>query len=158
MLSSAILLLKLCIVWSGPFSDVSYSCVVYVYNDCPQMNQSHQSHHSRTGLTSHLFYACDASSSFYFSFFYVLILTMMRNMTNQMVGDQGLISILVHDFRTSMLKYVLIKLFLFESEYHQYFCAPRYVSFSVRLFESYLVESQYFSCFPALYDLAVTFL
>ena len=31
---------------------------------------------------------------------------------------------LVCAFRTSMLKYVLIKSFLFESEYHQYFCAP----------------------------------
>ena len=57
MLSSAILPLKLCIIWSDPFSDVSYFCVVYVYNDCPRMNQSHQSHHSRTGLTSHIFYA-----------------------------------------------------------------------------------------------------
>ena len=33
------------------------------------MNQSHQSHHSRTGLTSHLFYACDAFSYLYVSFF-----------------------------------------------------------------------------------------
>ena len=54
MLSSAILPLKLRIIWSVPFSDVSYFCVVYVYNDCPQMNQSHQSHHSRTGQTSHI--------------------------------------------------------------------------------------------------------
>ena len=34
------------------------------------MNQSHQSHHSRTGLTRHLLYDYDAFSSFYFSFFF----------------------------------------------------------------------------------------
>ena len=64
MMLSATLPFKLRIIWSGPFPDVSYSCVVYVYNDCPQTNQSHQSHHSRTVLTSHLFYAYDAFSSF----------------------------------------------------------------------------------------------
>ena len=155
MLSSAILPLKLCIVWSDPLSDVSYFCVVYVYNDCPQMNQSHQSHHSRTGLTSHLFYAYDAFSSFYFSFFYVPSQTMMTNLTNQMVADPGLI---LFSIRAFMLKWVLVESFLFESEYHQYFFPPRYFPFSVRLFESYLVKSQFFSYFPALYDLAVTFL
>ena len=54
MLSSAILPLKLRIVWSDPFSNVYCSCVVYVYNDCHLMSRSHQNHHSRTGLTSHL--------------------------------------------------------------------------------------------------------
>ena len=156
MLSSAILPLKLRIIWSGTFSDVSYLCVVYVYNDCPQMNQSHQIHHSRTGLTSHIIYAYDAFSSFYFSFFYVLSLTMMTNMTKQMVADHGLSSLSVCALRTSMLNFVLIESFLFESEYHQYFCAPRYFSFSVRLFESYLVESHFLSYFPALYDTNLT--
>ena len=83
---------------------------------------------------------------------------MMMNLTNQMVADQGLISLTVRAFRTSMLNYVLIESFLFESEYHQYFRAPQYFPFSVRLFESHLVESQFISYFPALYDLAVTFL
>ena len=96
-----------------------------------------------TGLTSHIFCAYDAFSSFYFSFFYVLGLTMMKNMTNHMVADQGLSSLLVRALRTSMLNYVLIESFLFNSEYHQYFRAPRYFSFSDRLFESYLVESQF---------------
>ena len=82
----------------------------------------------------------------------------MTNLKNQMVSDQGMSSLLVRDLHTSMLNYVLIESFLFESEYHQYFRAPRYFSFSVRLFESYLVESQFISYFPALYDLAVTFL
>ena len=81
------------------------------------MNQSHQTHHSRMGLMSHLFYACDAFSYFYFSFFYVLSLTMMTNLMNQMVADQGLISLSVRDFRTSMLNYVLIESFLSQSEY-----------------------------------------
>ena len=107
------------------------------------MNQSHQSHYSRTDLTSHLFYAYDAFYSFYFSFFYVPSLTMMKNLTNQMVADQGLSSLSVRAFLTSMVNYVLIESFLFESEYHQYFRAPRYFPFSVRLFESYLVESQF---------------
>ena len=108
MLSSAILPLKLRIIGSDPFFDVSYSCVVYVYNDCPQTNQSHHSQHSRTGMTSHLFYAYDAFSYFYFSIFYVLSLTMMTNLTYQMVADQGLSSPSVRAFRTSMLNYVLI--------------------------------------------------
>ena len=34
---------------------------------------------------------------------------------------------------------------------------PLPISFSVRLFESYLVESQFLSYFPALYDIALTF-
>ena len=80
----------------------------------------------------------------------------MKNTTNQMVADPGLISLLVRAFSNLMLKLVLIESFLFELEYHQYFCALPF-SFSVRLFESYLVESQYSSCFPALYDLAVIF-
>ena len=68
---------------------------------------------------------------------------MMTNLTNQMVADQGLSLLSVRALRTSMLNYVLIKSFLFDLEYHRYFRAPRYFSFSVRLFESYLVESQF---------------
>ena len=105
--------LKLCIILSGPFSYVSYYCVVYVYNDRPRMKQSPQSHHSRTGLTSHIFYAYNAFSSFYFSFYYVLSLTMMTNLTNmmnQMVADQGVSSLSVRALHTSMLNYVLIKI------------------------------------------------
>ena len=56
------------------------------------MSQSHQSHHSRTGLTIHLLYACDAFPYLYVSFFYVLSLT-MKNQTNQMVADPGMISL-----------------------------------------------------------------
>ena len=82
------------------------------------MNQSHQSHHSRTGLTSHLFYACDAFSYLYFSFFYFLSLT-MKNLTNQMLADPGLMLPLVRDFRNLMLKLVLIESFIFESEYQK---------------------------------------
>ena len=69
MLSSAILPLKLRIIWSVSFSDVTNFCVIYVYNDCPQMNQIHQSHHLRTGLTSHLFYAYDIFFFFLLYFF-----------------------------------------------------------------------------------------
>ena len=61
------------------------------------MNQSHQSHHSRTGLTSHIFYACDAFSYLYVSFFYVLSLT-KKNLTNQMVADPGLILLSILEF------------------------------------------------------------
>ena len=67
------------------------------------MSQSHQNHHSRTGLKIHLFYACDAFSYLYVSFFYVLSLT-MKNLTNQMVADPGLISLSIRAFCTSMLK------------------------------------------------------
>ena len=72
-----------------------------------------------TGLTIHLFYAYDAFSSFYFSSFYILSLTMMTNLTNQMVADQGLSLLSVRALRTSMLNSVLIESFLFKSEYHQ---------------------------------------
>ena len=67
----------------------------------------------------------------------------MTNLTNQMMMNQVLSSLLVRDFCSLMLNYVLIDSFLVESEYHQYFCAPRYFLFSVRLFESFLVKSQY---------------
>ena len=143
MLSSANLPLKLRIIWSDPFPDVSYSCVVYVYNDCPHMNQSHQSHHSRTGLTSHLFYAYDDFFNLYFSFFYVPSLTMITNLKNQTVMDRVLSSLSVCAFHSSMLNYVLIESFLVESQYHEYFRAPRYFPFSVLLFESFLINSQY---------------
>ena len=95
------------------------------------MNQSHQSHHSRTGLTNHIFYACDAFSYLYVSLFYVLSLT-MKNLTNQMVADPGLISLFVCAFRNLMLKLVLIESFLFESEYQK----------EVPI-ESFLFESEY---------------
>ena len=72
------------------------------------MNQGHQSHHSRTGLTSHIFYAYDDFSSFYFSFFYMPSLKMMTNLANQMVMYQVMSLLLVRAFRTSMLNYVLI--------------------------------------------------
>ena len=39
------------IVLSDPFSDVSYLCVSYVYNDCHRTNQNHR---SKMGRTSHL--------------------------------------------------------------------------------------------------------
>ena len=68
---------------------------------------------------------------------------MTTNLTNQMVMDQVMSSLSVRAFRTSMLNYVLIESFLFESEYHEYFRAPRYFPVSVCLFKSYLVESQY---------------
>ena len=74
------------------------------------MNQSHQSHHLRTGLTSHIFYAYDAFSYLYFSFFYVMSLMMMTNLTNQMVADQGLSSLSVRALRTLMLNYVLTRI------------------------------------------------
>ena len=82
------------------------------------MSQSHQSHHSSTGMTSHLFYACDAFSYLYGSFFYFLSLT-MKNLTNQMVADPGLMLLLVRAFYNLMLKLVLIESFLFESEYQK---------------------------------------
>ena len=72
------------------------------------MNQIHQSHHSSTGLTSHIFYACDAFSYLYVSFFSFMSLR-MKNLTNQMVADPGLMSLLV------------CELFLFESEYPKLF-------------------------------------
>ena len=53
------------------------------------MSQSHQNHHSRTGLTSHLLYACDAFYYLHVYFFYFLSLT-MKNLTNQMVADSVL--------------------------------------------------------------------
>ena len=48
----------------------------------------------------------------------------MTNLTNHMVDDQGLSSLSVRALRTSMLNYVLIESFIFDSEYHQYFRAP----------------------------------
>ena len=66
MLLSEILPLKLSIVGSDTLFDVSYLCVVYAYNDCPQMNQSH---HLRMGLTSHLSDAYEKLS--YFMLFFL---------------------------------------------------------------------------------------
>ena len=83
------------------------------------MNQTHQSHHSSTGLTSHIFYAYDAFSYLYVSSFYFLSLT-MKNPTNQIVADPGLMFLLVRDICNLMLKLVLIELFLFESKYQKY--------------------------------------
>ena len=44
----------------GSFSDVSYLCVVTVYNDCHETNQNHR---SRMGWTSHLSDTYDTFSS-----------------------------------------------------------------------------------------------
>ena len=59
-LSSEILPLKVRIVLSDPFSDFSYLCVVYVYNDCHRTNQNHR---SNMGPTSYL---SDAYDTFFF--------------------------------------------------------------------------------------------
>ena len=67
----------------------------------------------------------------------------MKNLTNQMVADQGLILHSSCALCTSKLNYVLIESFLVESEYYQYFCAHRYFPLSVRLFESFLVKSEF---------------
>ena len=81
------------------------------------MNQMNQSHHSMMGLTSHLSDACNAFSSFCFSFFYVPSLTMTTNLTNQMIMDQAMSSLSVRAFCSSMLNYVMIESFLVESQY-----------------------------------------
>ena len=121
MLSSEILPVKLRIVRSDPLSGVSYICVVYAYNDCPQMNQSH---HLRIGLTSHLSNAYDTFYSSCFSF--PLVLSMMTmDLTNQMMTDQGLGSLWVRAF-CYVLNYFLIE------------------SFACRLVKSFEIESQYF--------------
>ena len=75
-LSSAILPLKLRIVLSDPFSDVSYLCVSYIYNDCHWMNQNHR---PKMCLTSHFSDAYDAFSSSCFSF---PLLSSLMTMTN----------------------------------------------------------------------------
>ena len=85
MLSSENFPLKLRIVLSDPFSDVSYFCVVYVYNDCHQRNQNHR---SMMGLTSHLSDAYDAFSSSCASFSMLSSLITMTP-TNQMMMVQG---------------------------------------------------------------------
>ena len=119
MLSSAILSLKLCIFLSDPLSNVSYLCVVYAYNDCPRMNQSH---HLRMGLTIHLSDAYDTFSSFCFSF--VLVPSLMTmNSTNKMMMDQGLSSLSVCAF-WYVLNNFLIESFLIESQYSYYFRTP----------------------------------
>ena len=66
---------------------------------------------------------------------------MTTNLTNHMVMDQVMSSLLVRDFCRSVLNYVPIESFLVGLEYHQYFRAPPYFPFSVRLFELYIVES-----------------
>ena len=106
----------------GYFSDVSYFCVIYVYNDFPRTNQMNQSHHSRMGLTSHISDAYDAffSSCFYFS---LVVSLMMMNPKNQMTTDQGQGSLLARAL-CYVLNYLLIKSF-------------------DRLVESFLIESQY---------------
>ena len=82
------------------------------------MSQSHQHDHSRTGLTSHLFYAYDDFSYLCVSSFSFINLT-TKSLTNQMVADPGLMLLLVRAFCNLMLKLVLIELFLFESEYQK---------------------------------------
>ena len=61
------------------------------------------------------------------------------------------------DAAAPLVSYIVCIIGWVPKRYEQYFCAPRDFSFSVRLFESYLVEYQFLSFFPALYDLAVTF-
>ena len=95
MLSSEIFPLKLRIVLSYPFSGVSYLCVVYVYNDCHQMNQNHR---SNMGRTSHLSDAYDDFSSLC-AYFYLLSSLMTMNPINQMTTIQGPGSLLVCAFR-----------------------------------------------------------
>ena len=109
----------------GSFFDVSYFCVVYVYNECHQTNQNH---HSKMVRTSHISDAYDAFSSSWFSFYLVLSL-MKTNPTNQMTTDQGQGSLLVRAFRY-VLNYLLIESsdrlvesFLTESQYSRYFTA-----------------------------------
>ena len=91
------------------------------------MNQMNQIHHSRMGLTSYLFYAYDAFSSFYFSFFYVPSL-MTTNLTNQMMVDKFLSSLSVRAFCILMLNYFLINSFLVKSQY--IFCSSIWVILS----------------------------
>ena len=119
-LSSAILPLKLRIILSDPFSNVSYLFVLYVYNACHRTNQNHR---LNMGLTSHLSDSYDTFSSSCFSFSLVLSL-MMTNLTNQMITDQGLGSLQVCAF-WYVLNYLLIK------------------SFDFRLVESSLIKYQY---------------
>ena len=107
-LSSVILTLKLRIVLSDPFPNVSYLCIAYVYNDCHQTNQNHR---SKMGRTSHLSDAYDAFSSLCASFS-LLSITMTMNLTNQMITDQGLGSLQVCAFRY-VWNYLLIKSFDF---------------------------------------------
>ena len=121
---SAVLTLKLRIVLSDTFSDISYLCVVYVYNYC---NRTNQNHRSKMGWTSHLFDAYDAFSSSCASFPLILSL-MTTNPTNQMTTVQGPGSLLVCAF-CYVLNYLLIE------------------SFDFSLVESFLVESQYFQYF-----------
>ena len=128
MLSSAIFPLKLRIVLSDPFPDVSYLCVVYVYNDCHRTNHNHS---SKMGLTSYLSDAYDAFSSSCASFSLLLSLMTMPP-TNQMTTVQGPGSLLVRGF-CYVLKYLLIE------------------SFDFRLVQSYVVESQYFQYFGSTF-------
>ena len=131
MLSSEILPLKLYIVLSDPFSNVSYLCIVYVYNDCHRTNHNHR---LKMGLMSNLSDAYNIFSSSCASFSLLLSL-MTMTLTNQMTTVQGPVSLPVCAF-CYVLNYPLIE------------------SFDCCLVESYLVKSQYFqyfcSTFPAL--------
>ena len=120
-LLSAFLPLKLRIVLSDPFSDVSYLCVAYVYNDFHRTNQNHR---SKMGLTSHLSDAYNAFSSSCASFS-LLLSPMTMNTTIRTTTVQGPGYFPVRTFRY-VLNYPLIE------------------SFDCCLVESYLVKSQYF--------------
>ena len=72
MLLSEIFPLKLRIVSSDPFPDVSYRCVTCVCNNCHEKNQSRR---SKMGLTSHLSSAYDTFS--YSLFYFSLLLSPM---------------------------------------------------------------------------------
>ena len=107
----------------GSFSDVSYLCVVYVYNECHRTNQNHR---SKMGLTSHLSDAYNAFSSSCASFS-LLSIVMKMIPTNHMMMDQGPGSLLVRVFRY-VLNYLLIESFdclvesfLIELQYSRYF-------------------------------------
>ena len=103
-MSSELLPLKLRIVLSDNFSDVSYLCVAYVYNDCHQTNKNHR---SKMGLMSHL---SDVYNSFSSSCAYFPLLSspMTMTTTNQMTTVQGLGSLPIRAFRY-VLNYPLIE-------------------------------------------------
>ena len=134
MLSSAIFPLKLSIVLLDPFSNISYLCVVYIYNDCHQTNQNHP---SKMGRTSHLSDANDAFSSLCASFSLILSLT-KTTPTNQTKKVQGPGSLLVHAFHY-VLNYTLIE------------------SFDFRPVESFIVESQYSQYFGLTFPAQILF-
>ena len=100
MLSSAIFPLKLRIVISYPFPDVSHFCVACVCNDYHQNNQRR---HLKMGLASHISDAYDDFSSSYF-YFSLHLSPMTMSPTNQMMTVQVPGSLLVCAFLQNMKK------------------------------------------------------